>query len=62
MDITYSCNGPRADDDSNERVGCGADLTELILDVDEDGEVHEVTCPECENVATVRRTPPADDE
>lgn len=61
MDITYSCNGPRVDDESKERAGCGADLTELIRDIDEDGEVHEVECPDCGNVATVRRTPPADE-
>jgi hypothetical protein len=41
------------------RAFCGANLTELIGEVAEDGDVHEVTCPTCGTVATIRRTPPA---
>ena len=59
--MKYTCRGPRVDDESAERIGCGADLTELIEDLPFDGEVHEVSCPECETVCTVRRIPPDED-
>jgi adenine-specific DNA methylase len=38
-------------------VPCGADLTELVEDVDVDGRDHEVTCPRCGNAVSVRRVP-----
>jgi hypothetical protein len=57
--ITYTCNGPRVSEDSSERLGCGQDLTAAIEEVLMDGEEHSVECPRCENVVTVRRTPPA---
>jgi hypothetical protein len=39
------------------RNDCGVDVTELIEAVPFDGEVHEVSCPKCGTVATVRRVP-----
>lgn len=41
------------------RSHCGVDVSKGILAVPEDGEVHEVSCPKCGTVTTVRRTPPA---
>lgn len=42
---------------TKERVGCGRDTTDLILSVPFDGEVHEVTCPTCGTITSVRNTP-----
>ena len=39
------------------RQACGNDVTELIEAVPIDGEVHEVKCPKCGTIATVRRVP-----
>lgn len=42
------------------RQTCGQNITELIEAVPVDSEVHEVTCPKCGTVATVRRVPTSD--
>lgn len=55
--ITYTCRGPRISEQSIERAGCGADLTELVLAVEIDGESHSITCPVCKNISTVTRAP-----
>ena len=50
----YKCRGPRVKD-STDRVGCGTILNDLINEVQQDGEVHEITCPSCGTVISVRR-------
>jgi len=64
---TYICNGPRltvkdkkdpADQDYLGRAGCGADLTQQIEAVPDDGEVYEYQCPKCGNTGTVRKAAP----
>jgi hypothetical protein len=49
--------GLGADGQAFERVPCGIDVTDLINAVPVDGEVHEVACPKCRTIATVRRVP-----
>lgn len=44
------------------REECGVDVSDLIEAVPFDGEVHEITCPNCSTVSTVRRTPHEDNE
>lgn len=47
-----------------KRKGCGYDVTSIIEKLPFDGDVHEIACPQCGNVISVRRTapePPDDD-
>lgn len=53
--MRYICTGPR--DDTGKRIGCGADLTQEILSVPQDGEEHTVVCPMCGNDISVLRMP-----
>lgn len=53
--MRYLCRGKRGK--GTKRQGCGQDMTKLVNRVPEDGKVHEVKCPTCYTVATVRRTP-----
>lgn len=39
-----------------QRRGCRADLTALITALPVNGQVHEITCPACGNIVSVRRT------
>ena len=55
--LKYRCKGPRKDETSMERRGCGADLTELIAVVAEDGRPHAIKCPKCGNMSSVSRVP-----
>lgn len=45
-----------------EAVGCGADITELLAEVPEDGSENIVTCPGCKTEKSVMRTAPAESE
>lgn len=51
-----------ADDAMVGRAGCGADLTEQIQAIPDDGDVYTYTCPKCGNTGTVRKTPAPEEE
>ena len=57
--IRYSCSGKKQADGS--RVKCGADITPLIEAIPQDGKDYETTCPICGCVASVMRSPPAEE-
>ena len=46
------------DEDYLGRAGCGAELTQQIEAVPDDGEVYEYQCPKCGNTGTVRKAAP----
>jgi len=51
--------------DDSSRTRCGASLDEVIAEIPEDGQEHQVVCPECAQTVTVRRVPtegPAEEE
>lgn len=58
MQIKYTCNGPRTEEDPSKRKGCGIDLSELIRAIPDDGKTHEYCCPVCGNTGTVRKVVP----
>ena len=45
-----------------ERVGCGQDITKLIVAMPHDGKDHEIECPRCGHVSVNHTTPPATEE
>jgi hypothetical protein len=53
----YRCRGPRVEEDSIERKGCGASLDKIIDKVKDDGENHGIECPKCGNLSSVRKVP-----
>lgn len=59
--FSHLCQGPmRFSDDIKEtktRIGCGANVTDMVLDLPEDGEPHEVVCPSCGTVSKLHWTP-----
>jgi len=62
--IIYNCRGRRqlTNDDSqvlytNERLGCGEDVTPVIEAVMADGQDHEIQCPKCSMRISVKKIP-----
>lgn len=55
--VKYACKGPKVKGGGN--VGCGAELTELVLNVPADGEQHLIACPACSTEAAVSKGKPA---
>lgn len=57
--IKYTCKGQKVVQEGElvGRTDCGRDITSLVEAVPWDGKEHEVFCPDCGNVGTVKRIP-----
>lgn len=58
--MKYTCKGAKVyqEEELVGRKECGANLTEQVLAVAQDGKEYEVRCKACGNFGLVRRTPP----